>query len=164
MPRVRSLAPVIACGALVIACSALALACSGSPPAPPRATPPPVAIVIDAGPPPDARPLDQDLPQLVERSLAMYRNLAAAFAASGPDCAAATARLGELATRDRDVVAANAKVLHDGRAAELRAALERQGAAFDESARAIMQSPTLASCAQDPAFAKAFDRVIEPPP
>ncbi len=159
MSRVRSLAPRLA-GA--VACS-FALACSGSPPAPPRPPPEPVAIVVDAGPPADARSLDQDLPRLVERSLAMYQQLAAAFAASGTDCAAATARLGELATRDRDVVAANAQVLRDGRAADLRAALDRQGAAFDESARAIMQSPTLASCAPDPAFARAFDLLLAPP-
>jgi hypothetical protein len=149
----------------VTACSAVA--CSGSAPAPARTAPPPVAasvVIVDAGPPPDARPLDQDLPRLVERSLAMYRDLAAALAVIGDDCASATARLGQLATSDRDVVTANAKVVHDGRSAELRAALEPHGAAFDASAQAIMQSPTLAKCAQDPAFAKAFDHVLEPPP
>ncbi|MBC7974325.1 MAG: hypothetical protein H7138_05015 [Myxococcales bacterium] len=65
--------------------------------------------------------------------------------------------------QDRDVVAANAQVLRDGRGAELRTALDRQGAAFDESARAIMQSPTLARCAQDPAFTRAFDLLLSAP-
>jgi hypothetical protein len=125
---------------------------------------PPVAIVVDAGPPADAAPLEHDLPRLVERSLAMYRDIAAAFAASGEDCAAATARLGELAVRDRDIVIANAKVVHDGRAAALRATLEPHGAAFDASARAIMQSPTLAKCAQDATFARSFDELFAAPP
>jgi len=141
---------------------AATLGCSGA--APPAPHPTPVAIAVDAGPPPDARPLDRDLPRLVERSLAMYHDIAAAFTASGDDCAAATAQLGQLAMRDRDVVAANAAVLHDGRAAQLRAALAPHSDAFDAAARAIMQSPTLSRCAQDPAFAKAFDELFEPHP
>jgi hypothetical protein len=140
------------------------IACSGAAPPPAHQVPPPVAIVVDAGPPADAGPLDRDLPRLIERSLAMYRDIAAAFAASGEDCEAATAKLGELTARDRDVVTANAKVLHDGRAAELRAALEAHGEAFDAAARAVMQSPTLARCARDRTFARAFDQLFEAPP
>lgn len=140
---------------------ATAIGCSGAAPPAHQAAPP---IIVDAGPPADAGPLDRDLPRLIDRSLAMYRDIAAAFAASGEDCAAATAKLGELAARDRDVVTANAKVLHDGRGAELRAALEPHGETFDASARAIMQSPTLARCAQDPTFARAFDQLFEAPP
>ena len=137
--------------------------CSGSVPPPARQVAPPVATV-DAAPPAEAGPLDRDLPRLIERSLAMYGDIAAAFTASGEDCAAATARLGELAAVDRDVVTANATVLHDGRAAELRAALEPHGEAFDALARAIMQAPTLAMCAQDARFAKALDALFAPPP
>lgn len=136
--------------------------CGSAPPAPQLA--PSVVIAIDAGPPADAGPLDHDLPRLIDRSLAMYRDIAAALTTSGDDCAAATTRLGQLAATDRDVVTANAKLLHDGRAAELRAALEPHGEAFDVSARAIMQAPTLAKCAQDPTFAKAFDELFEARP
>jgi len=150
----------VLCLAAVIACSAPSA--SAPPPAPPA--PPPLAIVVDARPPPDARPLDQDLPRLIERSLAMYRDVADAFTASGDDCAAATAKLGQLAVADRDVVAANAKVIRDGRAAELRTALEPHGDAFDAAARAIMQSPTLARCAPDAVFARAFDELLHAPP
>jgi uncharacterized lipoprotein YmbA len=119
--------------------------------------------VAAAPPPADATPLDQDLPRLVERALALYRDVAAALAASGNDCAAASARLRELSERYRDVVLANAKVLHDGRARQLRAALEQHGDEFDAAAQAVVQSPTMARCAPDPAFGKAFDELLAPP-
>src|SRR5262245_62839935 len=88
---------------------AAAIACSGSPPTAKSAAPAPVAV-IDAGPAADATPLDQDLPRLVERSLALYQDVAKALADSGNDCKAATTRLGQLAGSYRDVAAANAKV------------------------------------------------------
>jgi hypothetical protein len=155
---------------------AAAIACSGTPP-PARGTgAPPAAGVADArntGPTTPTTPatlsagaaaLAQDLPRLVERSLVMYQDLAQALAASGGDCAAAAGSLGRLATTYRDVVAANARVLRDGRAAQLRAALEPHGEAFDRAAQAILQAPVVAACAKDPAFAGAFDDLLEPPP
>jgi len=135
-------------------------ACSGQPP--PPAHPAPAATAGDAGVPSTAA-LEHDLAKLVERSLVMQRDVAAALAASNGDCAAAAARLGQLAGTYRDVVAANAKVFRDGRSQALRDAMEPHGAAFDDAAQAIMQSPTMASCAQDGAFAQAFDRLFEPP-
>jgi hypothetical protein len=137
---------------------AAAVACSRPPPSP-HGEPAHVAAVADASVV-DAAPLDQDLPRLVERAIAMYQDIAKAFAASGKDCAAATARLGQLTGTYRDVVAANAKVLHDGRAKELKAALEPHGDAFDAGARAILQSPTMSACAPDPAFTKALDQLL----
>jgi hypothetical protein len=137
---------------------AVGTACSGTPP-PVQAAAPAVAAA-----PADAGTLDQDLPRLVERSLVMYQDVARALAESGQDCAAATARLGRLAATYREVVTANAKVLRDGRAPELRAALDPHGEAFDRSAQAIMQSPVMATCAQDAAFARAFDALLEAPP
>jgi ABC-type transporter Mla subunit MlaD len=119
-------------------------------------------VVADAAV--DAAPLDQDLSRLAERSLAMYQDVAKAFAATGQDCAAATARLRQLAAAYRDVVTANAKVLHDGRAKQLRAALEPHDEAFNRSAQAVVQSPTMSSCSRDAAFAKAFDELLEAPP
>lgn len=144
--------------AAAIVCSA---ACSGRPPPAPAAAP--VAVVIDAGAPPDAAPLDQDLPRLAERSLVMYRDIARALAESGEDCAAAVTRLHELAGRYRDVTVANAKVLHDGRASELKAALAPHGAEFDDAAAAVVHSAAVARCARDRAFGRAFDELLAPP-
>lgn len=141
---------------------AAAVACRGKPP--PPAQPAEAAPIADAAIAADAAALDQDLPRLALRSLAMYQDVAKAFAVSGEDCAAAATKLGQLAGAYRDVVTANAKVLHDGRAKQLQAALDPHGDAFDGAARAIMQSPTMARCSQDPAFAKAFDELLEPPP
>ena len=132
-----------------------ATACTGA--APPPARPAPAAPATPPGP-----PLDQDLPALVARSLAMQQEVGALLAATG-DCRAVTAKLGQLAGAYRDVAAANAKVLHDGRGAELRAAIEPRAEAFDGAARAIMQAPAMAKCAQDPAFARAFDALFAPP-
>jgi hypothetical protein len=137
------------------------VACSGKapPPAQHAAAPPPAdaAVVASTG-------LDQDLPQLVERSLGLYQAIGEALAASGDDCAAAAAKLGQLAGSYREVVAANAKVLHDGRIEELRVALAPHGEAFDAAAQAVMKSPALAKCAPDAGFTRAFDALIEPPP
>lgn len=141
---------------------AAAVACRGKPP--PPAQPAEAAPIADAVIAIDAAALDQDLPRLALRSLAMYQDVAKAFAASGEDCAAVAGRLGQLAAAYRDVVAANAKVVHDGRAKQLQAALDPHGDAFDGSARAILRSPAMAKCSQDPAFAKAFDELLEPPP
>ena len=131
-------------------------------PAPPAAAPGPAAAAAPA-PAVDAAPLDQDLPRLVERALAMYRDVAATLTASGNDCAAASARLRELSVRYRDVVTANAKVLRDGRARQLRAALEPHGDEFDAAAQAVVGAPAMAKCAPDPAFSKAFDDLLAPP-
>jgi hypothetical protein len=141
---------------------AAALACSGRSSRPPPA--PPVAHAVPADAAVDATPLDQDLPQLVERSLALYQDIAKAFAASGEDCNAASARLRELTERYRDVVAANARVLHDGRAKELRAALDPRSDAFDAAAAAVVQSPTMSRCAENRGFARAFDDLVASPP
>jgi hypothetical protein len=148
-----------------IAAVAVAVAaCTSRAPSQPPAQPAraPVAAPADAAV--DAAPLDRDLPRLVARSLAMYREVVRSFVDSGEDCAAASARLHELAGRYRDVVAGNAQVLHDGRAAELRAALAAHEQEFDAAAQAVMQSPTMARCARDPAFGKAFDELAAPPP
>jgi CxxC motif-containing protein (DUF1111 family) len=143
---------------------AAALGCSGKPPPPAQAAEPtPVAAIADAAAA-DAAALDQDLPRLALRSLVMYQDVAKALAGSGEDCAAAAGKLGQLAGTYREVVTANTKVLHDGRAKQLKAALEPHGEAFDRSAQAIVQSPAMAKCAQDAAFAKAFDALLEAPP
>jgi len=79
--------------------------------------------------------LDQDLPRLAQRATTLYQEVASAFATAGVDCAAATARLVALQQTYADVIAANAKILHDGRARELRAALEPHAEALDARPR-----------------------------
>jgi hypothetical protein len=143
--------------------AAAAIACSGSPPPAKPTGPTPAAVPIDAGPR-DAPPLDQDLERLAQRSLAMYRAVGKALGDSQRPCSAATADLGQLRDEYRDVVAANAKVLQDGRAKELRAALAPHNEEFDRAAQAVVQSPTMSKCSNDRAFAKAFDDLLEAPP
>jgi hypothetical protein len=143
---------------------AAALACGGSSPPTRPAGPAPAAVSVDAGPALDAGPLDQDLSRLAKRSLAMYLDVAKALADSAEDCKAATAKLGELSATYHDVVTANAKVLQDGRAKQLRAALDPYNDEFDRAAKAVVQSPTMSKCSQDGAFARAFDQLLEAPP
>lgn len=140
-----------------------AIACSGKPPPARSAETVPAAPAAGAAAPGDATALDQDLPRLVDRSLVMYQDVAKALAAGG-DCAAATGKLRQLAGTYREVVQANAKVLHDGRARQLKAALELHNEDFDRSAQAIVSSPTMSACQADPAFSKAFDELLEAPP
>jgi hypothetical protein len=159
MVRALSIAAALATLATL---ATLVPACGGA--ANPPAAPPGAAAPRDAGAAVDAAPLDQDLAKLVELSLAMYREVATAFTAAGPSCADATARLREIARRYRDVAAANAKVLHDGRGKQLRAALGPHDEQFDAAAAAVVQSPTMSACAKDAAFGKAFDELVAPPP
>lgn len=136
-------------------------ACGPSATAAPPTTPAPPAPPADAAVP---LPLDRDLPLLAQRATRLYQDVAQAFGAVGEDCAAATARLGELLQAHADVVAANAKVLHEGRAGELRAALEPHAPVLDAAAKAIVESPTMSRCAEDVAFTDAFDRLVGAPP
>jgi len=123
----------------------------------------PAAPPADAAPA-DARPLDRDYARLAERAVVLYEAVAEAFHAAGQDCARATARLGELGGTYRDVVTANAKILHEGRARELKQALVQHGDRFDAAAKAIMESSTMARCFEDPGFTKAFDDLVGAPP
>jgi hypothetical protein len=149
---------------LLAALAALAaLACG---PRPPQPAPTGTSHVAPLAPA-DAvvtAPLDQDLPRLAARSLAMYQDVAKLFAAVGEDCAAATAKLGAFEATYHDVVSANAKVLHDGRAKELKVALEPHAEPIDFAAKSIAQSATMAKCSADVGFEKAFDALFEVPP
>jgi hypothetical protein len=135
----------------------------GNPSKPAPSSSPPVAPPADAATA-DAQPIDRDYARLAERAVGLYEAVADAFRAAGQDCARATARLGELGATYRDVVTANAKILHEGRARELKQALAKHGDRFDAAARAIMESPTMARCYEDPAFTKAFDDLVAAPP
>ena len=111
-----------------------------------------------------AVPLDRDYGRLADRAVAMYEAVAEAFRAAGKDCPKATARVGELTAAYRDVVSANGKVLREGRARELKQALAKHGDRFDAAAKAIIESETMATCTEDPAFTKAFDDLVGAPP
>jgi hypothetical protein len=123
----------------------------------------PAAQPADAGVP-DALPLDRDYDRLAGRAVALYEDVAEAFRAAGEDCERATARLDELAIAYRDVVAANAKILHEGRARELKAALAKYDDKLDAAAKEIVGSPTMSTCTSDRAFTKAFDDLLGAPP
>jgi len=142
---------------------AVLVSCGKPPPAQPVESTP-GAATPGAAAPADATALDQDLPRLVDRSLVMYQDVAKALAASGTDCAAATGKLRQLAGTYREVVRTNAKVLQDGRARQLKAALEPHDEEFDRSAQAIVSSPTMSACQADPAFSEAFDELLASPP
>ncbi len=144
----------------------LLAACPKPAPAP-KQPPPPTGGSGSAAPPPDAAPtgaLDQDLPRLATRATKLYQDVAAAFTAAGEDCAAASAKLAALQTEYADVIAANAKVLHDGRARELRAALEPHATDLDAAAKSIVDSKTMKKCSPDRAFADSFDKLVGSPP
>jgi hypothetical protein len=140
---------------------ALALAACPKPapaPAPPSAPPagPDAAVAV--------LPLDQDLPRLAARAVQLYQEVARVFAATGTDCAAAASKLRELRPTYAEVTTASAKVLHDGRAKDMRAALEPHAEALDAAGKAIATSQTMASCSSDRVFTAAFDEVIGAPP
>ena len=122
------------------------------------------AGVGDGGDGGGAGPLDRDYGRLADRAVAMYEAVAEAFRAAGKDCPKATAKVGELAAAYRDVVSANARVLREGRARELKQALAKHGDRFDAAAKAIIESETMARCSEDPAFTKAFDDLVGAPP
>jgi len=151
---------VMSIAAVLVACGSRSPAAIAPVAAPPAAAPAPVGAVEPAAWV-DTAPLEQDLPRLVDRALAMYRDIAQAL--TGDDCAAAAVRLRGLAGRYRDVVVANARVLRDGRARQLRAALDAHGDAFDAAAQAVAGAPAMARCAPDPAFEQAFDQLLAPP-
>ncbi len=146
--RVASLLALLACGQPI--------AVKVTPPPPPSDAA--IAMTPDAPP----TPLDQDLPRLAASALAMQRDVARALGAA--DCATTTAQLLELRARYAEVAIANAKVMRDGRALDLRHAVEAHQGDFDAAARAIAEAPALARCAADHAFVAALDGVGEPPP
>lgn len=108
------------------------------------------------------RPLADDLPQLAARARQLYLDWQHAFADDGLDCATATARTNELADRYADVTEANREVMRAGheRIQEFRAELDKYAEEIGPAAKAVMESPIMGRCAQDPAFARAMDRLV----
>ena len=60
-----------------------------------------------------------------------------------------------------DVIDANRKLLRGDRerVKAMRAELDKHQVELDASAKAIVESPTMQKCSQDPGFAKALDRL-----
>ena len=119
-----------------------------------------VVVVLPDAPP---LPLDRDLPRLAERSVALYAAVVTTFQTAGADCAAATKQLGVLRDEYRDVTIANAKVLREGRARQLKAALAQYDDKLEASAKQIVGSKTIKACSNDHAFTDAFDELVAAP-
>jgi hypothetical protein len=135
-----------------------AMACKSAP-SPSPAPPPPPRVVEAPPPPPPPPPLDRDPSRLVDRLLAMFTDVPAALV--GP-CDGVKAALAGLSDRYADVIAANAKVVSEGRAGELRAAIVARRDEVAAAGRAMMTALTKASCGSDPDFIAAFDKVARP--
>lgn len=135
-------------------------------PAPPASPPPhPIARAIDAAPPPPADaplPLDQDMPRLAERAVALYQ--AWAHALDTDDCAKATANMTAVAEQFADVIAANAKISKAGHEQHkaLKDALASHDAEMEPAAKAIVAGA--ARCHDNADFVRAFDRIGGSPP
>lgn len=142
----------------------LAIALAGCPkpgPTPTPPAPPPDAAVIPVDAPP--APLDEDLPRLALRAVQLFEEVVGALTAAGRDCALAARKLRELKPKYSDVAAANAKVLHEGRAKLLRIELEPYAARLDASAKAIATGVTMTECSEERDFQNAFDELVGAP-
>jgi hypothetical protein len=135
-----------------------AIAC-GHPSTP--AKPGPGSGVAQAAPADAPLALENDLPRLAERAVKLYRDWQAALADAGTDCVAATTKMNAIADANADVIDANRKLVRGDRerVKAMRAELDKHQAELDASAKAIVESPTMAKCSQDPGFAKALDRL-----
>src|SRR5437899_1173192 len=134
------------------------IACSGHPPTQP--VPPgsgsAIVVIADAAidaPPP---PLDRDPARLASRAVAMMQAVAAALTASGDDCAAGATKLDAIRDEFADLLAANAKMLADGRRAELKAAIAPRQDELDAAASTVFDSAAVRACVHDAAFTHAF--------
>jgi hypothetical protein len=146
------------------------IACGAKTEAPVKPTPPPDAapdaapMIAPDAPPVANGPLDRDLPRLALKSVALYEAVVAVFRSAGANCAAATTQLTDLRATYADVTVANSKVLHEGRARELKAALGKYDDKLDAAAKEIVGSQTMSRCTSDRAFTKAFDDLVGAPP
>jgi hypothetical protein len=114
--------------------------------------------------PPGPPGLDHDYEQLADRAVKLYEDVAELLRTVGEDCEQATAKLNELSAANRDVIAANSKVLREGRAREIKKALAKQEDRFNAAAKVIMESQTISRCAHYSSFTKAFDELVASPP
>lgn len=141
---------------------AVLVGCGGSAPA----SQGPAPIHATAAPSDAAAPvaLEDDPQRLAVRSVEMFQAIAKAVT-DAKDCATAIQGLDAIATTDAEVIAANSKTLHAGHAKvqALKAALEPHEQDLQAAAQAIGAAPVMKSCAGDPAFAKAADKLLGEP-
>lgn len=106
--------------------------------------------------------LEDDFPRLADRSVAMYQALAKLLGEPSTDCPAVATKLDAIATEYSDAITANAKVLHAGhdKIQKLKTAIEPHQADLDAAANTISASTTMKTCSEQPAFAKAIDRLL----
>jgi len=114
--------------------------------------------------PPGPPGLDHDYEQLADRAVKLYEDVAELLRTVGEDCEQATTKLNELSAANRDVIAANSKILREGRAKEIKKALAKQEDRFNAAAKVIMESQTISRCAHYSSFTKAFDELVATPP
>ena len=130
--------------------------------APPASSSPTTVGTTHAAPADAATPpaLEDDLPRLAVRAVKFYADWQHIMEAPG-DCAAAATKITALADANADFITANAHVMRGGhdKVVQLRAALEPHAAELDASAKAIVQSPTMAACHDNAPFAHAIDRI-----
>ena len=119
------------------------------------------ATVADAGVDATPRTLADDLPALALRARQLYLDWAAAFADVNIDCATASSRVNALADKNADVAEANKAVFRAGheRVKAFRIELDKYEAEMMPAAKSIMESPIMARCSGDAAFARAIDRL-----
>ena len=143
---------------LIGAC--LAIGCGHAPSPAPETTHATPAVAPDA-----PRALEDDPQRLATLSTQLFQDIAKLLAAGSTDCAQVAGELDKIATAGADTIAANAKVLHGGhdKIQALKAALEPHQADLDAAAQTIGSSATMKTCAKDPAFAKATDRLLGEP-
>lgn len=140
----------------------VAIGCGSSAPVPTARPPEGSATAIRTDANVEERPaLADDLPRLALRARQLYLDWQAAFADGNTDCATATASMNALADKNADVITANQQVMRDGheRRKALRAEVGKYEAEMEPVAKAIIESPIMARCASEPAFAKAVDRL-----
>lgn len=125
-----------------VALRALLLAAAAcGPPAPVKQPAGGAAAPAEAAAPAVALPLDRDYARLAEQAVQLHRAIAEAFRTTGEDCVAAAAKLDELRATYAETVAANNRILEEGRDKELRPALAKHSDQLDAAARSIDPVP-----------------------
>lgn len=106
-------------------------------------------------------PLADDLPRLASRARQLYLDWQTAFSDAELDCPTAATRLQALADKNADLIEANQQVLRGGhdKVRALRAELDKLEPELGTIARSVIESPIMARCARDAAFAQAVDRL-----
>jgi hypothetical protein len=105
--------------------------------------------------------LADDLPRLAGRAKELYLAWQSALSNGDLDCTTASVRTNHVADVFADVAEANREVVRAGheRITKLRAELDTYDAEIGPAAKAIVESPIMSRCVDDPAFARAIDRL-----